>query len=280
LVKGTIEALSDTYYFAGQIKDIKGFVMRLLMIFCLLISGQAMAQDLEAVTGWYQQIELSTVVDGMVSRINVSEGDVVTQGTLLVEFDQRAHKTQLAAAESRLKAASLQNAEAKRELDRDLELYDRTLLSDHERKQAEIETAKADALLRGAEAELVEIRLQREYSRITAPFDGIVESIYVQPGQAVINREKAIPLLNLCDSKTMKVMADIDARGADKLKPGTAVQIGVRGTWLKGEVSRLGLVPVSEDANGARYALEASFHPPEAVLIRAGEKAVLRIEDE
>lgn len=250
------------------------------MIFCLLISGQTMARDLEAVTAWYQQVELSTLVDGMVSRVNASEGDIVTQGTLLVEFDQRALKSRFAAAESALKAASLQHAEAKRELDRALELYDRTLLSDHERKQAEIETAKADALLREAEAEMVEIRLQREYSHITAPFDGIVESIYVQPGQAVINREKAVPLLNLCGLGTMRVVADIDARGADKLKPGAAVQIGVRGTWLKGAVSRLGLVPVSEDANGSRYALEASFQPPDTILIRAGERAVLRIEDE
>ncbi|MES9861626.1 MAG: efflux RND transporter periplasmic adaptor subunit [Candidatus Thiodiazotropha sp. LLP2] len=250
------------------------------MIFCLLVSGQSIAQDLEAVTDWYQQVELSTLVNGMVSRVNGIEGEAVSRGTILIELDQRGFKSQLAAAESRLEATTQQNAEAKRELDRALELYDRTLLSDHERKQAEIEAAMSDAAYREAEAQLVKIRLQREYSKITAPFDGVVEKIYVQPGQAVINRDSAVPLLHFCDTSRMKAVTDIDARGAVKLKPGTAVQIGVRGKWLKGEISRLGLKPVSEDANGARYPLEASFQIPESTLIRAGEKAVLRISDE
>ncbi|MES9941957.1 MAG: efflux RND transporter periplasmic adaptor subunit [Candidatus Thiodiazotropha sp. 6PLUC2] len=250
------------------------------MIFCLLISGQSMAQDFEAVTDWYQRVELSTFVDGMVSRVNGNEGEAVSRGTILIELDQRAYKSELAAAESRFEATVQQNAEAKRELDRALELYDRTLLSDHERKQAEIEAAMSDAAYREADAQLMKIRLQREYSKITAPFDGVVERVYVQPGQAVVNRDKAVPLLLFCDTTRMKAVTDIDARDADKLKSGTAVQIGVRGSWLKGEISRLGLEPVSEDANGARYPLEATFQVPESTLIRAGEKAVLRIADE
>jgi multidrug efflux system membrane fusion protein len=254
--------------------------MRALMIFCLLVSGQLMARDLDAVTDWYHRVELSTLVNGMVSRINVSEGEEVSRGTLLIELDQRGYKSQLAAAGSRLEAAAQHNDEAKRELDRALELYDRTLLSDHERKQAEIEAANADADYREAEAALVKIRLQREYSRIAAPFDGIVEKIHVQPGQAVINGVAAVPLLNLYEVGKMKVVADIDARGAAQLKLGTVVQVGVRGQWLKGEILKLGMQPVDRDANGARYSVEAVFMPAETEMIRVGEKAVLRLQDD
>ncbi|MCG7896308.1 MAG: efflux RND transporter periplasmic adaptor subunit [Candidatus Thiodiazotropha taylori] len=254
--------------------------MRVLMLICLLYSGQSLALDLEAVTSWYQQVELSTTVDGMVSRVNAGEGEKVSRGTILIELDQRAYTSRLAAAESRLEAATQQNAEAKRELDRSLELYDRTLLSDHERKQAEIEAAESDAAYREADAQLAKVRLDIDYSRITAPFDGIVEEVYVQPGQAVINRQQAQPLLNLCHTGRMKVTTDVTAQQADKLKPGIGVQIGLRGQWLNGEISRVGLKPVAEDANGARYLLEATFQPPEAAVVRAGEKAVLRIADE
>jgi RND family efflux transporter MFP subunit len=235
---------------------------------------------MEAVTSWYQQVALSTLVDGMISRVNSTVGEKVSRGTILIELDQRAYTSRLAAAESRLEAATQQNAEAKRELDRSLELYDRTLLSDHERKQAEIEAPSADATYREADAELAKIRLHIDYSRITAPFDGIVEDIYVQPGQAIINRQQAQPLLSLCYTKKMKVVANVSAQEADELKPGVPVQIGLRGQWLDGEISRLGFKPVAEDADGPRYLLEASFQPPESVLIRAGEKAVLRIPDE
>ncbi|RLW68432.1 MAG: hypothetical protein B6D71_13845, partial [gamma proteobacterium symbiont of Stewartia floridana] len=141
--------------------------MRVLMLICLLYSGQSLALDLEAVTSWYQQVELSTTVDGMVSRVNAGEGEKVSRGTILIELDQRAYTSRLAAAESRLEAATQQNAEAKRELDRSLELYDRTLLSDHERKQAEIEAAESDAAYREADAQLAKVRLDIDYSRIT-----------------------------------------------------------------------------------------------------------------
>jgi multidrug efflux system membrane fusion protein len=238
------------------------------------------ALDLQAVTSWYQVVELSTSVNGMVSRVNTAVGERVSRGTILLELDQRAYTSRLAAAESRLEATTQQNAEAKRELDRSLELYDRTLLSDHERKQAEIEAAEADAAYREADAELAKVRLLIDYSRITAPFDGIVAAIHVQPGQAVINRQQAQPLLTLCHAEQMKVVTDVTAQQAEALKPGTAVQVGVRGQWLKGEISLLGLVPVAEDANGPRYRLEASFQPPVETLIRAGEKAVMRIADE
>jgi multidrug efflux system membrane fusion protein len=254
--------------------------MRVLLIIGLLFSGVSIAQDLEAVTRWHQQVKLSTMADGMVNRVHVAEGAMVSKGMLLIELDQRAYKSQLAAAQSRLEALTQLNAEAKRELDRALELYDRTLLSDHERKLAEIEAAKADAAYRAADAELVRVRLQIDYSRITAPFDGVVERVYVQQGQAVINWDRAVPLVNLCATGVMTAVADIDAASAAKLKPEQAVQIGVRGSWIEGEISKLGLEPVSEGPNGARYALEASFSVPDTMLIRAGEKAVLRIENE
>ena len=247
---------------------------------CLLFCGSSMARDLEAVTAWYKRVELSTPASGMVSRVYAVAGESVSRGTVLIELDQRIYKSRLAAAESRLEAAAQQNDEARRELDRALELYDRTLLSDHERKQAEIEAAEADAAYREAETRLVEVRLQREYSRITAPFDGIVEKVYVQPGQAVVNRHAAVPLLSLCETKHMKALTDIDERSVAGLKLGTAVEVGVRGEWLKGEISWLGLRPVAEGPGGARYSLEARFALPDTMLLRAGEKAVLRLENE
>jgi hypothetical protein len=64
------------------------------------------------------------------------------------------------------------------------------------------------------------------------------------------------------------------------LKMGASVQIGVRGQWGEGRLSLIGLQPVERDANGAKYTLEAVFDLPENLQLRAGEKAVLRLQDE
>ncbi|MCU7904902.1 MAG: efflux RND transporter periplasmic adaptor subunit [Candidatus Thiodiazotropha sp. (ex Epidulcina cf. delphinae)] len=254
--------------------------MRVLLILCLLLGGQSAARDLQAVTDWRNRVELSTVASGMVSRVNVAIGEAVNRGSVLIELDLRLNKAELAAAKSRLEAAAQRNDEARRELDRSLELYDRTMLSDHQRKQAEIEAATADALYREAQAKLAGIRLQREYSRVTAPFDGIVERIHVQPGQAVVNRFRAVPLLTLIEHGVMKAVAGVDERTAAGLKPGTTVRIGIRGQWLDGKISLLGIQPMAQDAEGARYTMEAGFTPLQGMNLRAGEKAVMRLQDE
>ncbi|MET0050786.1 MAG: efflux RND transporter periplasmic adaptor subunit [Candidatus Thiodiazotropha sp.] len=257
-----------------------GGIMKGLLIICLLFSGQLVARDLEAVTDWVQRVELSTPVSGMIGHVNVNVGDRVTRGTVLIELDQRLFQARLAAAESRVEATSQEKDESRRELDRSLELYDRTLLSDHERKLAEIEAARTDAAFRKADAELAKVRLDREYSRIAAPFDGIVEQVFVQSGQAVINRIQATPLLSLCETGRMKVVSRIDEKGAAELKTGAPVQVGVRGQWLDGQLSMIGLQPVERDVNGASYTLEAQFDLPEDLMLRAGEKAMLRLQDE
>ncbi|MEJ2405879.1 MAG: efflux RND transporter periplasmic adaptor subunit [Candidatus Thiodiazotropha sp.] len=257
-----------------------GGIMKGLLIFCLLFSGPVMARDLDAVTDWGQRVTLSTPVSGMIGHVNVSVGEQVSRGNVLIELDQRLYQTRLAAAESQVEATSQEKDEARRELDRSLELYDRTMLSDHERKLAEIEAARTDAAFRKADAELARIRINREYSRITAPFDGIVEQIFVQTGQAVINRTQATPLLSLCESGHMKVVSRIEEKLAAELKLGASVQIGVRGQWVEGRLSLIGLQPVERDANGAKYTLEAVFDLPENLQLRAGEKAVLRLQDE
>ena len=258
----------------------RGRVMKGLLIGGLLLSGQLAAQDLTAVTDWQNRVVLSTVANGMVGRINVSVGDQVARGDLLLELDQRRYQSLLAAAESRREATRQLNEEARRELDRALELFDRTMLSDHERKLAEINAAKSDADFREAEATLADLRLEREYSRINAPFDGLVIEMQVQPGQAIVNQLSATPLITLVDHHRMKAVASIEERARSGLQLGDPVQVGVRGTWLEGKISMLGFDPTATTSNGALYALEASFEPAEGMQLRSGEQAVVRLRDE
>jgi multidrug efflux system membrane fusion protein len=216
----------------------------------------------------------------MVSKVNVSIGQQVTRGSLLIELDQREIQARLAWAESRVAAARLQQDEARRELDRSLELYDRTLLSNHERIVAEIDAARADAYTRQADAELAEIRMQREYSRIKAPFDGIVLHVMAQPGQVLVNRLQSTPLVTLADPSRMKAVAQVDAATASSLSAGDLVKVGVRGEWFEGEIIGVGLEPSGSDASGvAEYALEVSVIPKQNMRLRVGEQVMVRIDE-
>ena len=251
-----------------------------LMLGLVLWSGSSLAQDLNGISAWGNQVTLSTTVNGMVSKVHVTAGEEVAKGAVLLELDPRAYQSRLAAAEAKREANAQLNEEARRELDRTLELYDRTLLSDHERKLAEIELAKADAALREAEAGLMAVRLRRDYSRINAPFSGRVVAVHVQPGEAVVNRLQTHPLVTLVDHKRMLARAEVDERSMMRLSLGDAVKVGVRGVWLEGRIVSIGYDPLSRNDNGALYLLEAAFTPAEAMELRSGEQLVIRLTDE
>ncbi len=251
-----------------------------LLLGGLLQSGALAAQDLSGTSEWGDEITLSTTVSGLVSQVHVAAGDIVKRGTLLLELDPRNYKARLAAAESRREEKRLLHEEAQRELERSLELYDRTMLSEHELQLARIEAAKTDAALRSAEAELTKARLQRDYSRIKAPFDGRVVAIHVQPGEAVVNRLQAVPLLTLVDYRRMLAHTQVDEKTMARLRVGDKVQIGVRGVWLDGEIATIGYDPVSRTAEAANYRLDAAFTPGEQMGLRSGEKLVIRLPDE
>ncbi len=252
-------------------------MFRILLFCSLLIGGDLLAKDVQAVLDWRQRVELGTLVDGVVNKVNVTVGQHVNRGTLLVELDQREIQARLAWAEARAAAAKLQHDEARRELDRALDLYDRTLISDHERKQAEVDAAKADALVLMAEAELTHIRLKREYSRIKAPFDGVVIGIDIHQGQALVNQLQSLPVVTLVDSSRMKAVVQVSVDAANELKIGGAVKVGVRGEWIDGEISSIGLEPQA-NSDGSGYRMEVLFTPQELMQLRAGEPVVVRID--
>ena len=254
-------------------------MLRILLLSGLLVSGSLWAKDLEGVLEWGRRVELGTVVDGMVSRVNVQTGQTVTRGTLLVELDQRALRTRLALAEAKLTLARLQKDEAGRELERTRELYDRTLLSEHEKQQAEIVAATAEAELRLAEAELSRLRLELEYSRISAPFDGLVARVNVQPGQALVNRLQPASVVTLVESSRMLAVVGVDAATARTLKPDAKLQVGIGQRWLEGELASIGLEPMDDALGKGLYRLEARFTPPQDMALRAGENLVVRIND-
>jgi multidrug efflux system membrane fusion protein len=244
-----------------------------------LLSAQALGLDLEGELAWAGRVELGTPVSGPVTQVRVVPGQTVDEGQVLVELDQRLYQARVEQARAELDRAQQQREEAGRELERARELYDRTVLSIHERTLAEIGAAEADAAYRNAQATLTEARLERDYSRVTAPFAGLVVAVLVVPGEAVANRLHVRPLVVLAVQGRMKAVAEVDAKQAFALFPGQPAQVAVTGEWLEGQVQGVGLEPTRRDPGGPRYLLEVGFAVPPGELLRAGQPAMVRIDD-
>lgn len=227
------------------------------------------AAELEGQVQWLQRAELGTPVSGVVQSVAVFPGERVRQGQVLVELDARAFKANLARARAQLSQMKESLAEARRELERSTELYDRTLLSDHDLQVAKIAAINAEADYQAARADLVNAELDVEYSRLKAPFEGIVLERHVEPGEVVVSRLQSSPLLVLASSAELVVRAEVPTTVMENLKQGQALTVQLAGERYPGAVHRLGPEPLGE----GRYALEVRFSPKPGHTLYRGQAA-------
>ena len=217
-------------------------------------------------------MELSNPLSGVVRQGDVHAGDEVAKGQLLLSLDDRGFKAQVQKAEAEVIKARGARAEAERELARAKDLYDRTLLSDHELQVAKIAAASAAADFESAKADLTLARLHLEYSHVRAPFHAVVLRRSVEEGQTVVTRMQSVPLLTLAEIGRMLVRIEVGDAQLATLKRGEQVAVRVGARSYTGTVRRIGMEPVT--GSGGKYALDSVFSYPSADGLHAGESAV------
>lgn len=239
------------------------------------------AAELPAVLDWGRRIELGTLVSGLVSEVPVRAGQQVDRGAVLLRLDPRGFRARLARAEAALVRARVRFEEARREDERAIELYDRTVLSDRERQLAAIALEEARAELQAAEAQQVQAGLDRERSVIRAPFAGLVVRVDAAPGQVVVSQLQSRPLVVLADDRQMFAVARVRADQIEPLaaRPGLAVE--VRGHRLEGGAAQIGVEPDRKSADGraSLYALKVPLRVEPGTRLRSGEPAMIQIPE-
>ncbi len=248
-------------------------VLRLstLVLAGLLPLNTLLAQELSGTTAWAKRVELSTPVAGVIAQVNAIPGQRLKQGQVLLLLDQRISDYRIHGLQAKLDKLKALHKEMQAELKRAEELYERTLLSDHELELAKIEAISADADYRLAQSEMLRAQLDREYSRLRAPFDAIVLKRQAEKGQVVSPVMMPQVLFVVASSQKMKVLAELDSNDFQTLKQGQIVKVLIDNAIFQGKISALGLEPATQTG---RYSLEVEFETS-GKLIRAGEKAKL-----
>ncbi len=236
------------------------------------------ALDLDGELAWAQRMELGTLVSGVVTDVPVRVGQQVAKGAVLVRLDQRSFRTDLSSAQAALHRADAQLDEARREDERAQELYDRTLLSDHERQLAQIARVDAESVAAQSRAALGRAKLALERSTLIAPMEARVVALNVSVGQAVVSQLQSQPLVVIAAADRMLAQASIAASQLGELSVGQAAEVGLSGQWLKASVAEIGLEPVARNGREALYLVRLSFLPPAGPPLRAGLPVVLRLD--
>lgn len=229
--------------------------MKQLLFFILLVAGFNLhAEQISATVSWAQIATLSTPLNGVVSSVKVEIGDTVKKGQLLATLDARPYKSELKRAEAVMRGRSSSYDEEKRELERAEELFERTVLSQTELQAAQLKHSIAEADFLRAEAEVEVAKINLQYGKIHAPFNGIIVERNTHPGEVVANNFKVTPMLRVALANRLQATAVISIDQANQLSVGDEVQLSFNESMHNGKVRS-----IQPDKDSVHFILKIIF---------------------
>ncbi len=189
-----------------------------------------------------KRARLAPATAGQIARLQVTEGDKVQTGSLLLEIWNEDIKAELLLSEKETRATRSRATEAcvtaevaKKEASRLKALRKKKLASDEDTdravgnaqaKGAACRAAQASIQVSEAKTQLVQAQLQR--TQLHAPFKGIIAEVNGEIGEFATPSPIGVPTLptiDLFDQTCVYVVAPIDEVDAPELKTGMPARI-------------------------------------------------------
>ncbi len=187
---------------------------------------------------------VSAQTSGRVLAIHFDVNDRVEKGALLVELDDTQQKAALERARAGLKAAQAKLIAAKLAFDRISQLYRRGTAPKAQFDQAKAEYEAAQAGVKQAEAALKQAEEQLSYTKVRAPYSGIVTARHVEVGELAAPGK---PLMSGYSTEEMRAHVDLPQRYVPIIRKNrkASVVLDLAGR-VRREVSRMVIFPYSD----------------------------------
>ncbi len=152
-------------------------------------ASRAVLQETVRLDGVIEAVQQSTVsaqTSGTVMELPFDVDDSVAAGELIVRLEDSEQQSRLSQAEAGLEEARAGLRDAGQQFERIEAVHQRGLVSRQEFDQARNNLAAAQARLERARAAVAEARQQLAYTRIVAPYGGILTERHVELGSPSI----------------------------------------------------------------------------------------------
>jgi len=195
-----------------------------------------------AMPGSVQAVSQATVrakLSAEIKRVLVREGDRVTAGQPIAEFDTAQLRAQMAERKAALESARAQLAMADRTRQANAQLVKQNFISQNAFDTADGAHKVQLAALATAQAQWDLTQLSLTDAVVRAPISGTVSKRHVQPGEKV---SFDAPLLGIVDLAQLEVQAQVPISDVTQIRKGMAAQVdveGVVGRKFAGTVERI-----------------------------------------
>lgn len=160
----------------------------------------------------YQQVDLYAKVNSFVKKLYADVGSEVNEGQLLATMEAPELQSQLASAESKMKAQEAVYIASKANYDRVVETSKTPgTISQNDIDQADARQKSDMAQWDAAKAAYAEVAQNIKYLEIRAPFSGVISMRNVNPGAYVgpSGKGSELPLFTLQEQKHMRLVISV-----------------------------------------------------------------------
>ncbi|MEO8923702.1 MAG: efflux RND transporter periplasmic adaptor subunit [Caldimonas sp.] len=200
-------------------------------------SGQTLA--LPGSLQGFQQAPIAARSSGYLKRWTHDIGSHVEKGELLAEIESPEVDQQLSQAIAARQQMVASLGLAKSSALRWEALRKKDVVSQQELDERRSAALQADANVAAAEANVQRLRQMQSFSRVTAPFSGVITRRNVDTGDLIDTSGKALFVLTQMDP--LRIYVNVPQSYAQLVKPGQKVivtQTELRGQSFTGEVAR------------------------------------------
>lgn len=152
-----------------------------------------------------QQAVVRARIEGLLTEVSFTEGQVVRPGQVLARLDDRSLRAQVDQAQAAVRRLQAELALAQLDLKRYQALVAESAISTQQRDQQQAQVAQLQAQLQSQQASLSQAQTQLSYTVITAPFGGRVGLRQVDVGN-VVRPSDAQGLVTLVQTQPLVVV--------------------------------------------------------------------------
>jgi membrane fusion protein (multidrug efflux system) len=166
-----------------------------------------------------EDVKVSALVAGRVNAVTVAEGDTVRQGQVIAELDRQPLVDQRRQAAAAVEQARAQVENARLNLQRNQQLFERGIAAGKEVEDARTQVAAAQAGLEQAQASLSTADRNIERALVRSPIAGQVVKRMVSVGEQV-DGTSAQPIAQVANTDRVELAANVPSEYLPRVKVG------------------------------------------------------------
>ncbi|OAN10904.1 hypothetical protein A3K86_18110 [Photobacterium jeanii] len=241
----------------------------------LALQETSLSEQFVGKTQAVDKVDIVPKVSGYITERLFTEGEMVKKGEVLFRIDPVPYQIEVQRLEAMVEQADAQFQISDKTYRKAKKLVAKAALTQIELEQLEAERKELAAQVKAAKADLERAKLELSYTKVTAPFDGVVGASRVSTGSLVGPESAALTRLVSYDNMYVSIklnekqyLNDLQ----DKMQRGEAITApDIRLQLANGTVYRhqgeVNFVDNQVDGSNGTITFRIKFPNPEALLV-------------